>query len=189
MNTGVENKNRLITIGLTYISSIFVAYLAIGLSLYQIISLTNYLDWVASIGAPLMISLGLVNIYDYAGGGKGFKLKIPFSGLIMIYDWMKKLTIPATIIAGFMVAVFEFPCTGGVYFGIIGMLASETMQIEGFFYLVLYNLAFIAPLLMLFCLVVIGRLQNYSLGAADHRNRKLFSGLIFVLLGFYLLFT
>jgi len=188
MNTGVENKNRLIPIGLTYISSIFVAYLAIGLNLYQIISLTNYLDWVASIGALLMILLGLVNIYDYAGG-KGFKLKTPFSGLLMIYDWMKKLTIPATIIAGFMVAVFEFPCTGGVYFGIIGMLASETMQIEGFFYLVLYNLAFIAPMLMLFCLVVIGRLQNYSLGAADHRNLKLFSGLIFVLLGFYLLFT
>jgi len=77
MNTGVENKNRLIPIGLTYISSIFVAYLAIGLNLYQIISLTNYLDWVASIGALLMILLGLVNIYDYAGG-KGFKHKNSF---------------------------------------------------------------------------------------------------------------
>ena len=188
LNTGVENKNRLITIGLTYIASIYVAYLTIGLSLYQIISMTNYLDWVASIGALLMILLGIVNIYDYLGG-KGFSLKIPFSGLMVIYDWMKKLTVPATVIAGFMVAIFEFPCTGGVYFGIIGMLASETMQIEGFFYLILYNLAFIAPLLVLFSLVFIGKLQNYSLGAAGHRRLKLFSGAVFVILGLYLLLT
>ena len=182
-----EDKNRkLVITGLAYISSVYVAYLAIGLSLYELVTVVSYLQWLASLSVALMIVLGLANIYDFFRGGR-FKTSISTTGLMTIYDWMTKLTVPASIVAGFMVALFEFPCTGGVYFGIIGLLASESMHLEGLYYLILYNLAFIAPLIVIFALAVLGRLRNFSLSRNQHRYLKLFSGILFVVLGVYLL--
>jgi cytochrome c biogenesis protein CcdA len=50
---------------------------------------------------------------------------------------------------GFLVGLCTFPCSGGIYIAIIGLLASQTTYLRGVSYLGLYNLAFIAPLLII----------------------------------------
>jgi cytochrome c biogenesis protein CcdA len=181
-----DEGRRVLRVGSVYIASVFVAYLIVGLGLYEAVTLLEVGPWSTVVGASLMIFLGLINVADYAGA-RGFRLRIPLMGLMAIYDWARKMTIPATIIAGFLVAVFEFPCTGGVYFGIISLLASRTTLAEGLAYLVAYNLSFILPLVAVFVLAVKGRIGGYSLGGREHRRLKLLSGSVFIVIGLALL--
>ena len=58
----------------------------------------------------------------------------------------EKNTYPMAFLLGLMVSLFEFPCSGGVYIGIMFLLTSNTSLYEGAMYLILYNLMYIAPL-------------------------------------------
>jgi cytochrome c biogenesis protein CcdA len=42
-----------------------------------------------------------------------------------------------------------FPCSGGIYVAVIGLLAAQTTYWEGLGYLYLYNLAFVLPLVLI----------------------------------------
>ena len=181
-----DRSKKVFRVGSTYIVSVFVAYLIVGLGLYEAVKLLDLGPWSTVVGASLIIVLGLINLADYVGAS-GFRLRIPLTGVMAIYDWARKMTIPATIVAGFLVAIFEFPCTGGVYFGIISLLASRTTLAEGLAYLVAYNLSFILPLVAVFLLAVMGRIGSDSLGGREHRRLKLLSGLVFVVIGLVLL--
>ena len=62
---------------------------------------------------------------------------------------------------GFLVALLEFPCTGQVYFPIILILrGSGTLRFTALWYLALYNLMFILPLIGVFGLAYWGITSN-----------------------------
>ena len=74
---------------------------------------------------------------------------------------MKKILNNATspfgaFIAGFAVSLFELPCTGGPYIVILGLLAKEVTKEIGILYLLLYNLVFILPLIILSLIIYKG---------------------------------
>ena len=188
LDTAPEKEKRVLKIGSVYIASVFTAYTLIGLGLYEAIVVLDIGSIPEIFGASLMILLGLINLRDYFLN-RGFTLKIPFGGLMRIYDWINKMTIPATIVAGFLVSIFEFPCTGGVYFGIIALLASKGTLTEGIAYLLAYNIAFILPLIAVFALAVSGCLERRNLGREAHRRLKLLSGVVLIALGLILLLT
>jgi cytochrome c biogenesis protein CcdA len=101
--------------------------------------------------------LGLIDIKDFFGEGKnGPWLKIPESKKPMIEKWVKKASLPAAIVLGFLVSAFELPCTGGVYFAILTMLANYETKFHAVLYLLLYNLFFILPLLIIWGLTYWG---------------------------------
>jgi cytochrome c biogenesis protein CcdA len=104
---------------------------------------------------------------------------------------MRKLTLPSSFIAGLLVGFFEFPCTGGVYLAIIGLLAVNSSYLEGLFYLALYNLAFIAPLCLLLILSTLRKVENFSFTAWNrdgNRKLKLVSGVFFIVIGTLILY-
>jgi cytochrome c biogenesis protein CcdA len=112
---------------------------------------------------------------------------MPFSGQMEVYNWMSRLTYPATVVSGVLVAIFEFPCTGAVYFSIISLLASTETFSRGYVYLLIYNVVFILPLIIVFVLTWIGENRIEALGASKHRYLKLLSSLLFISLGLYLI--
>lgn len=69
---------------------------------------------------------------------------------------MHRSSLPAAFILGLLVALFELPCTGGIYLAILSMLASSTSLIGGFPYLLLYNLMFVLPLIFIIAVVAYG---------------------------------
>jgi cytochrome c biogenesis protein CcdA len=146
---------------------------------------------VAEIGALIVILLGIINIKDYFFYGRLLSLRISTSNWRRIGKWIHKATIPSAVITGFMVSLFEFPCTGGIYVAILGLLAVRTTFIEGFFFLVIYNLAFVLPLLIILFLSsnekVIERMRERQ--ERDKKLIRLFLGLIMVTLGLFLLFV
>jgi cytochrome c biogenesis protein CcdA len=50
---------------------------------------------------------------------------------------------------GVLVGLGEFPCSGSIYVGVLAMLSSGASFIEGLLYLLLYNLMFVLPLILI----------------------------------------
>jgi hypothetical protein len=93
----------------------------------------------------------------------------------------------AAIVAGFIVSLLEFTCTGQVYLPTILFVTNiPSLRASAFSYLVLYNLMFIVPLLTIFGIVYWGVTSEqlaFFLQKRASTIRLLTSILFFVLAG------
>lgn len=135
--------------GLIYIAAIYLAYFLIGLGLMQAVLFTGEHHLMARIGSWLVIVLGLVNVKDYFFPRLPIHLRIPTIAHGTIQDWLRRATFPAAAVGGFLVGLCTFPCSGGIYVAVVGLLAARTTYWQGVGYLGLYNLMFVAPLLLI----------------------------------------
>jgi len=186
-----NTKKPMIKAGLAYISAVYVSYFLAGLGLLSIIQIAGISLIVIKIAAVVAIVAGLINIKDYFWYGKGFSLKIPESKKPIIERFAKKANIPAAIVLGFLVSMFELPCTGGVYFAILALLADKVTKINAIYYLGIYNLAFILPLIIILLAVLFGmKAEHIERWRTRRKNvMKLILGLLLILLGLSLLFN
>jgi cytochrome c biogenesis protein CcdA len=135
--------------GLVYIAAIYLAYFLIGLGLMQAVLFAGNHHLMAKIGSWLVIGLGMINLKDYFFPQLPIHLRIPTIAHGTIQDWLKRATFPAAGLGGFLVGLCTFPCSGGIYVAIVGLLAAKTTYLQGVGYLGLYNLAFILPLFII----------------------------------------
>lgn len=135
--------------GLVYVAAIYLAYFLIGLGLVRAVLFTGVPHFMAEVGAWLVIILGLVNVKDYFFPELPIHLRIPSIAHGTIETWLKRATLPAAAVGGFLVGLCTFPCSGGIYVAIVGLLAAKTTYWRGLGYLAIYNLAFVAPLLFI----------------------------------------
>lgn len=187
----IGSKKRVLKVGLVYIATVYLVYLAAGLGLLVALqwlsAISKYIMYVAAI---LALVAGLINIKDFFWYGKGFSLAIPESKKPIIEKYIKQASIPGAIILGFLVALFELPCTGGFYLAILALLATQTTFLTGFAYLIFYNLIFVLPLLVILIAVYKG-VKPQHLEAWRTSKRKwlrLVMGLVLVTLGLSLIF-
>ena len=184
-----RTKSHILKVGIIYIAMIYLAYLFIGMGILKAIMITPIPHFMAKLGAWLVIVLGLVNIKDYFWYGKWFTLSTPKVGKKLINKWMHKATIPATIVLGFLVGLCTFPCSGGPYVAILGLMAAKTTYLIGLLYLLAYNLMFVLPLIvMLFFFSnrrVIGRISRWEV--SEKKVIKLVMGILMILLGIIIL--
>ncbi len=175
---------QILQAGLVYIATIYLTYLAIGLGILGVFQLGPP-HLMAKLGAGLMIFLGLVNLKDAFWYGRWFSLGVLKVGAETRERWMQKATLPATAVLGFLVGICEFPCTGGVYVGVLGLLSAQTTYLSGLGYLVLYNVMFVLPLVgILFALGNRRTLGQVSRWEAQHKQAlKLGQGLVMIALG------
>jgi cytochrome c-type biogenesis protein len=171
--------------GLIYIAAIYLAYFLIGLGLMQAVLFINDHHLMAKIGSWLVIGLGLINLKDYFFPQLPIHLRIPTIAHGTIQDWLKRATFPAAGIGGFLVGLCTFPCSGGIYVAIVGLLAAKTTYLQGVGYLGLYNLAFVLPLF-----IILGGVGNrrvmHHIRLAERSSRRwvrLATGLGMVIVG------
>lgn len=143
----MKNRRFMLKIGLVYISIIFLVYFLSGLGLLSFIKSISLTRFFYNFTAGLAILFGLLNIKDVFWYGKGITLAIPESKKPLIDKYIRKATLPAAIILGVLVALFELPCTGAVYLAILSLLAEKNTWIQAVVYLLIYNVVFVLPLL------------------------------------------
>ncbi len=186
-----KTRVDILKVGLIYISALFTTYLFIGLGILQAVRMSGYPHLFVKIGAILLIVLGLVNVKDYFLPGKIFSLRIPRVSEKVLVKWAQKSTIPSSLILGVLVGLCEFPCTGGIYFAILGLLASNNVFAQGLFYLLLYNFMFVAPLLAILLVssnkVIVNKLTEWR--GLKKEQIKLMSGLLMMILGLLFLYA
>lgn len=173
-------KRELTVIGLTFIFAVFITYLAVGIGLFGFFYqfkgfwlISRILNF--SIGA-LSIGLGILALYDFFKFRKtqkteGLLLQLPEAVKKKIHSIIGlhyrksgeaakphifRLALSA-LTTGFLVSILEAVCTGQVYLPTITFVLKAThLKLEALGYLLLYNLMFIVPLLIIFLFALWG---------------------------------
>ena len=174
-------RRELAVIGLAFSFAVFVTYLLIGLGLFNFFYALAGFTWVRrsfnlAVGAVSLVLFFLTarDAVNYRKTGKAddMVLSLPKRYKDMIHTLIGKqyrssrgalvrrtyLTVIATALAtGFTVSLIEAVCTGQMYLPtIVFVLKSTPLKIAAFGYLVLYNLMFITPLLIILFFAVMG---------------------------------
>ena len=206
-------KRDLATIGITFIIAVFLTYLAIGLGLfrglYQFRHFYSFLRIAYYCIAAFCFILAFLNLRDFFEYRKtknyeSLKVKLPKSVrsrinaiISMFYRRDKKdkpiskiALVGMSFVVGFLISLLEAICTGQVYLPtIVFILKEQTLCIRALYYLLLYNLMFIVPLLIILLLAIFGmnskRLEEFF------RKKialvKIFMFILFLGLGIFLL--
>ena len=190
MLAGKQSTKKMLLLGSLYISSVLAVYLLAGVGLtYYFSTLPLALAEYISIAVGVLIILaGLVEIKDFFWYGRWFSLTIPGAFAKKIHNYASKTTIFGVILLGAFVSVVELPCTGAPYLAIITLL-SQNFDITAFMLLVLYNIVFVFPLIVILLLVASG-VKLHEIKKWKQANRpfmRLLIGLLLVGLGWLLM--
>lgn len=180
-------KNRAIVLGMgaIYIIFVYLTYLSIGLGLLKIIHIFGVPHFMAIVGAWIVIAFGVLALKDALFPGKFNILTIPIGSRQLIASWATKATIPAAAVTGILVGLTEFPCSGAVYIATLTLLSVKTTFLKGLGYLLIYNLMFVLPLIVIL-LVATNRNITEKLINLDESNAarlRLISALIMIGIG------
>jgi len=155
------STRKILIYGLIYISSIYMAYLAAGLGLLQLLRGldSSYLVLFRVAVIFILIIAAILEFKDVfvilTKKGKPMSV-ISDKFKPLLQKWMKKGTLFTTVVLGCLVSLFELPCTGQIYLGILAKLSSSDMH-QGLLYLVVYNFIFVLPLLAILLLFLLGK--------------------------------
>ena len=114
-------------------------------------------------------------------------MEIPRKWRPTLKNLLSKATSPiSAFLMGFLVCLFELPCTGGPYIFILGLLAEKTTRLAAIPVLLLYNLFFVLPLVIIILLIYAGLTNIEKATEWKERNIKLLhliAGIIMLILG------
>jgi len=184
------SRKKILELGGTYIAGIFVAYFLIGLGILKILHLFNTPHFMGKLGATILILFGVLNLINRFFPSFPLKLKIPSVAHGAMSKLMDKASFPAVFGLGLLVGICQFPCMGGPYLMVIGLLKDQVTYMSGFGYLLLYNLILIIPLVaVLFISAEKVLVEKMEMWKRDNMNGlKLWSGVAMIIIGILILF-
>lgn len=184
-----KSKGEIFKIGTAYIIGIFIAYIAIGLGLLQALHFFNVPNFMGRVGAGILIVWGGLNLINHFFPKFPIKLKIPSFSHYKLAQLMHKATLPAAFLLGMLVGICEFPCTGGPYLMVIGLLHDKATYVTGLIYLFIYNVVFISPLIVILGLATSPGLHDRVATWRKTNTSKfqLIGAIVMLLIGFFIL--
>ncbi|MBI4993798.1 hypothetical protein HZC33_02470 [Candidatus Wolfebacteria bacterium] len=180
-----RSHSNILKVGAFYILGIFLVYVLIGLGILQTLQFFNVPHFMARLGATLLILWGLVELLNEFFPNFPIKLKIPQASHRTMAQLMEKGSIPTAFGLGALVGLCEFPCTGGPYLMVLGLLHDQATYARGLAYLFYYNLIFILPLIIILLIAsdekFLRRVQQWK--TEKSREMRFISSLAMILLG------
>ena len=180
-------RGKVLQAGLAFTAAIYISYFLMGVGIFSAIQAAGVQRPFILAVSGLAILLGLWNMKDYFAYGKWFTIEVP-------QRWrptVKRITssvvsIPGAFAVGILDSLFLLPCSSGPYIAILALLSKTTTRTQGISLLLLYNLIFILPLL----LITLGVHFGFTTTARAERWRSarlgklhLLSGVVMLLLG------
>lgn len=186
-----RSRKRMILIGSIFIFFSGFVYFIIMVLLLQAFNLTGEQVLVTILAGIIAIIFGVLNIKDFFLFKKGPSASIPDSKKSKLYGQMRKIVkitsipslIAATVILAISANTVELLCSLNLPVIYTAVLASSNIGMsESYLYLILYNLIYVLPLLIITAIVVI-TLGRKKLSEFQGRMLKLFSGILIFSLG------
>jgi hypothetical protein len=206
-------RREMALIGMVYITAVFLTYLGLGFGLFNalyrlkgffILSKALY----GTIGV-FSLALGVMALKDYVvykrtGKTDEMALQLPrpvkdrIHAIVGAYYRKDPLSQERTLkglvfsamIVGFLISLLEAVCTGQMYLPtIVFVLKDPSLRLQALLYLVVYNVMFIIPLVVVLGLALLGATSK-DFEAAARRNLgliKLSMAALFFVLGALLL--
>lgn len=190
-----KSKKKTIFAGLLFCLAIFSSYFLMWLGFLKLIiqetlQYTLVFKWVIGI---FWILIGLANLKDFFWYGKWFIMEIPLAWRPRMMKIIQAVVSPLwAFVVGIIVSLFLLPCSAGPYVTVLMLLGAESSELNhlGFFYLLLYNLIFILPMLVITFMVGTGYTSAEAIGKFKNKHTKLIHlivGLLMLALGVYII--
>ena len=200
-----QGKKVLLSIGISFSLAVFLGYLLIGLGIlefyYKIEEIGVVSKYVYLFAGAFAITFAIFNAWDY------FKVEKKGKTILQLPRFLKRrrgriikiltekegiviLTVLAFIV-GLGISLLEFVCTGQILIPIMAVIKSaSTLKTTAFTYLVLYNIMFIVPLLLILVLYYVGY-SSRALGEFQKKRQglvKILTASILAAIGIYMLY-
>ncbi len=199
-----QKKKTLLYIGLAFSLAVFIGYIFVGLGIlefyYQAEESVLISDMIYFVAGTLALFLGIFNVYDYIRVKKDEKpilqlprfLKSKRGRIIRVLT--RDQGIPILVILAFLVglgiALLEFVCTGQVLIPVLAVIKTASPErFTAYLYLILYNIMFIVPLLLILGFFYVGY-ESETFGEILSRRQgliKIFTALFLFAIGIYML--
>jgi cytochrome c biogenesis protein CcdA len=188
---GVQmTRKKILQIGGLYIAGIFAAYFTIGIGLLKVLHIFNTPHFMGKLGASLLVIFGLLNLLNALFPKFPIKLKIPDFAHRAIGTLINTVSLPAAFALGLLVGLCQFPCMGGPYLMVIGLLHDQVTYVKGFGYLVLYNVILTAPLVATLIVaanpVLIDKVKEWK--KTQMKDVHLWAGIAMIIIGALIMF-
>lgn len=184
-----KTRRKILQTGGLYIFGIFLTYLLIGLGITQVLELFGVPHLMTKVGAGIVILWAIIDLLGEFVPNFPIQLKIPQGAHRRMAGLIEKGTIPTALALGVLVGLTEFPCTGGPYLFILGLLHDTATFSSGLWYLILYNLIFVAPLIVILVIgsdpTLLGKVQSWK--KANNHSFRIWMGVIMLTLGILIL--
>ncbi|MGD8566341.1 MAG: MopE-related protein, partial [Candidatus Bathyarchaeota archaeon] len=184
-----DRKKRALKVGLAFCLSIYIAYFLFGLGLFTVVQFSGFTNIFGFLVSLIAFSVGILYLRDvFSKNQDRFKMEVPNKLKPLLMKMLKGVTSPVgAFLMGFVVCLFELPCTGGPYLFILGQLADSATRISAIPLLLYYNFIFVLPLLVISVLLYSNR---FSIGKVrgwndEHKGLlRLIGGVTMIFLGF-----
>jgi len=185
------DRKRALWGGLSFTAAIYIAYFLFGLGIVYTLQISGLSLWFYRIVGILAILIGLANLKDFFWYGKGFVMEIPRRWRPTLQRMLHKVTSPiGAFLMGFVVTLFELPCTGGPYLFVLGLLSKDTSWSTTVPLLLYYNVVFVLPLLIITALITAGLSSHDTITTWKNKNIRvlhLVAGIVMTALGLWVL--
>ena len=164
-------KRLILSAGACFCAGSFLAYIAIGFGLFRFLHAFSGLPYIRmalelGMGGALLV-MAAFSIYDAwryhrTGNPASVTLRLPIRLKKYMNDLMTRLpksrhALPAAFLIGASVTALEAVCTGQVYVPtLVLVIKSGVSTLQGLAYLLLYNIMFIAPMVIVLALAARG---------------------------------
>jgi cytochrome c biogenesis protein CcdA len=168
----IRSKARrdILFVGLAFAAGVFLAYLAAGMGLYQVVSrvpwffaLSKWFYLAIGVFAAVIAVLSVRDAWRARHGDLGdMTLQLPErnKGIIhrLIRDQARTgFVVTSAFLVAFPVSLFEFMCTGQTYLPTIVLIFSQSvLKQRAALFLIIYNLLFILPLVLITVIAYLG---------------------------------
>ncbi|MEA3463721.1 MAG: cytochrome c biogenesis CcdA family protein [Patescibacteria group bacterium] len=186
-----RDRKNIILAGLAFVASVFAMYLIYGLIIIKFLQIIQALTavrlWLYKILGTAAIILGILNIRDFIKYKPGrLGTEMPLFMRPKAQKIISGITSPAGAFSvGIFVTLFLLPCTIGPYI-IAGGILSAMEIVKTIPPLLLYNLIFVAPMLIIIGIVYWGFRNVEDISAWKEKNISklhLVAGIIMLGLG------
>ena len=165
-----KSRRDILFVGLAFALGVFIAYLAAGLGLYQLVSratwffaLSKWFYLAIGIFAGMIAVLSVRDAWHARHGDLGdMTLQLPERNKSMIHRLIRDqartgFVATSAFLVAFPVSLFEFMCTGQTYLPTIVLIFSQSvLKQRAALLLVIYNLLFVLPLVLITVIAELG---------------------------------
>jgi thiol-disulfide isomerase/thioredoxin len=147
----VRTKRRVFIVGLAFIIAVFGTHLIVGLGILKFYLLSGVAPLMRAIVIALVIPAGIINILDFWRGRS--TLAIPAALKPYLGKLARCASVPGAVLLGILATLAGLPCTGPLYLTMLELIADSPAQP---WYLLLYNLLYAVPLVVILLIIYQG---------------------------------
>lgn len=191
-----KSIRKMLLVGGIFVASSALVYFAFMAAWFNLFLVIGNSHWVTLLLGFIAAIMGIINIKEIFFFKQGVSLMIPESAKPKLAEKIRRImteketaiAIAATILLALFVNLIELGCTIGLPAIFTRILSvKQTGFMEKYFYMGIYNIAYIIPLAVIVATFVL-TMGRYKMTEAHAKILKAISGILMLLLGLLMIF-